>query len=276
MKAAIFICLAGIFCLCNSTPAQAADDASPWDFSIAGSYWYGSVSGYVQTPSGGEPGTSSIKRPRLREIGVDDVSLYETRFTAGFQDESIVIDAEFVRMSGSDTLRESLTSQAITFPAGSRVSSEVQMDWYQVMYRHRFSFWRATNSVPQVALYPAVGIAVFDFSYTLNGPGNLSVDRSYIKLAPALALEADWRPGGGPFRLALRLEGTPAVAPPFPLLFVEELTVNYRVLGTSRASIDMFAGVGFQQIYYEDDQTLPNRIRADFGPLVTAGVRVNF
>jgi hypothetical protein len=41
-------------------------------------------------------------------------------------------------------------------------------------------------------------------------------------------------------------------------------------------SFDVFAGVGFQQLYYEDDQTLPNRIRADFGPLATAGVRVSF
>jgi hypothetical protein len=260
----------------GSAWGEVADDASPWEFSLEGTYWYGSVSGYVQTPAGGQPGTSSIKRPRLSEIGIDNVSLYEARLTAGYHDESIVVDAEFVRMSGSDTLRETLVSHATTFPAGSHVSSDVQMDWYQVMYRHRFSFWRATNSVAQVELYPAVGVAIFDFSYTLNGPGDLSANRSYIKVAPELALEADWRPGGGPFWVAVRLEGTPAVAPPFPLLFVEELTLNYRVVGTAAMSFDVFAGAGFQQMYYEDNQTLPNRIRADFGPLVTAGLRVNF
>jgi hypothetical protein len=197
MKIATFMFFIGMLCTTNLVYAQAVDNASPWEFSIEGTYSYGSVSGYVQTPSGGEPGTSSSKRPRLSEIGIDNVSLYDARFTAGYQDESIVVDAEFVRMSGSDTLADSLISHSVTFPAGSRVSSDVQMDWYQVMYRHRFSFWRGTNTLPQLELYPAVGIAVFDFSYKLNGAGDLSASRSYIKLAPEICRRVEaissWR-----------------------------------------------------------------------------------
>ncbi|HEX8522575.1 MAG TPA: hypothetical protein VF669_09990 [Tepidisphaeraceae bacterium] len=259
----------------DPAPAQSADD-SPWNFSLQTTYWYGNVTGYVQTPSGGEPGTSSIRRPRFSEIGINDANLYDIRATGSYEGYGLVGDAEFVRLSGAQRLRQTLISQAVTFPAGTRVSADVQLDWYEIAYRHRFALWQSPSGRPQIELFPSIGVAIFDFAYTLDAAAGPSVDRSYLKLAPDVGVEATWRPGGGHFSLALRLQGTPVIAPPFPVRFIEELTADYQLLSTRTTDLDVFAGIAFQQMGYQDDQTLPNRIRADFGPLATAGLRIHF
>src|SRR5262245_23130873 len=46
-------------------------------FAAEGGVLYGSVDGYLQTPNGGGPGTTSPHRPTLHELGIDDAVLYE-------------------------------------------------------------------------------------------------------------------------------------------------------------------------------------------------------
>src|SRR2546426_471163 len=47
-----------------------------------GGVFYGSVGGFLQTPNGGAPGTSSSHRPTLHELGIDDAVLYEAGLRA--------------------------------------------------------------------------------------------------------------------------------------------------------------------------------------------------
>ena len=68
----------------------------------------------------------------------------------------------------------------------------------------------------------------------------------------------------------------PPISPPLPQVYVEELVAKYRVIDTTRQDLSVFGGVGFEQQYYEDDQDLPNRVRADFGPMFIFGVNWNF
>ena len=35
---------------------------------------YAPISGYVQTPAGGQPGTSDLKRPTFEELGIDNTT----------------------------------------------------------------------------------------------------------------------------------------------------------------------------------------------------------
>lgn len=257
--------------------AQArSDPQSPWSLSIQGSYLYGDVRGSLQTPSGGEPATTSPNRPTLSEIGIHSESLYDARLDLAYNNEGFVAIARFAQFSGSATLDDTLISQAENFPAGTHVSSDVQLNWYEFMYRHRFAFFNDDAGRPQFAVDPAVGVALFDFSYKLHSAA-ARVDRSYLKLTPQLALDADWYPPilDHHFWLDLHLEASCAPSP-LPQLFVEELTENYRLLDISGATFDVFAGVQFDQMNYKDNQSTPNHIRADFGPLGIAGLRLNF
>src|SRR6476646_6749457 len=89
---------------------DAKADEGDWRFSIEGSYRYGSVDGYVQTPTGGDPGTSSAKRPSLSEIGIDNASIYDAQGIVAFRNEEFYLGGQYIHMSGSDTLHENLIS----------------------------------------------------------------------------------------------------------------------------------------------------------------------
>jgi hypothetical protein len=249
---------------------------SDWRFSLEGSYLFGQVDGYMQTPSGGQPGTTSSRRPKLDEIGINDASIYDAQVIGAFGNEGLYVGGQWIRMSGDDTLGQTLISQGRVFPAGTSVSSDVDLDWYRVGYRHRFALGRDG----EWTLWPSAGAAFLDFHYRLSG-GGVRADRSYIKVNAQFGLEAEWRPNRGRFALGAQLLATPPISPPLPEIFVEQLVAKYRLLGdagdaASGRELDVFAGVAFEQIYYEDNQTVPNRVSADLGPMFVVGLNFRF
>src|SRR3954452_10269585 len=44
-------------------------------FAVTGTFMYGRVDGYAQIPAGGEPGSTSSKRPRFSELGIHDAAI---------------------------------------------------------------------------------------------------------------------------------------------------------------------------------------------------------
>lgn len=239
-------------------------------FSLGASCMFGNVDGYVQTPAGGEPGTTNDKRPTLDEIGIDSTSVYEARLTADFGDNSLFLAGQWIHMSGSATLDPSLTTNGSTFPAGTHVSSKVDLDWYTLGYRRRFRPQRSDWT-----LYPSVGVGVMDFSYSLNG-GDSSVNRTYTKLNAQFGLETEWRPGAGPFSLNLILIGSLPITPPLPAMYQQVLVAKYRVIDNARSTLELSAGVAFEQIRYEDGQSVSNEIQADLGPMFVVGLNWRF
>ena len=239
-------------------------------FSLGASYLYGNVDGYVQTPSGGEPGSTSSHRPTLDEIGITNASIYDAQLTAGFSDNEFYAGGQWIRMSGGATLDQTLISQAQTFPAGTHVSSEVDLDWYRVGYRRRIELGNGDWT-----LWPGAGAAILDFLYHLNGDG-ATADRSYIKLNAQFGLETEWRPQRGRFSVDLILLASLPITPPLPQMHVEELLVKYRFVESARTELEAHVGVAFEQIYFEDDQHTPNHINADFGPMLVAGLNWHF
>jgi hypothetical protein len=244
-----------------------ADDGD-WRFSLQGAYLYGSVDGYVQTPSGGEPGTTSKHEPKLDQIGIDDVSLYDISGVAAYHREEFYGGAQIIQMSGSSTLHENLISQGLTFPAGTHVSSDVDLTWYRFGYRHRFSLgddW---------TLWPSVGGVLWDFHYKLKGGGN-TADRSYGKANVHFGLEVEWRPQRGRFAIDAAFSAAPPISS-WPEIYTEQIVASYQVIHSDRTDLEVFGGVAFEQQYYEDNQAVSNRVEADFGPMLIAGLRWSF
>ena len=261
--------------LVPTSPARAQEqqqqqhDESDWRFSLQGAYLYGSVDGYVQIPSGGEPGTTSHHRPKLDEIGIDDTSIYDISGIAAYHREEFYGGAQIIQMSGSHTLQETLISQGLTFPAGTHVSSDVDVNWYRAGYRHRFSLgddW---------TIWPSVGGILWDFHYKLKGGGE-KADRSFDKANVQFGLEIEWRPNQGRFAIDAAVSAAPPFATSWPQVYTEQIVASYQVIHSNRSDLDVFAGVAFEQQYHEDSQTVSNRVEANFGPMVVAGLRWSF
>src|SRR2546425_88118 len=77
-------------------------------FGVQGSFNFGPIDGFLQTPAGGRPGTSSAQRPKFDELGINDVAFYDTRLTVQWRDLLVYGGYEFIRVNGSDTLSQPL------------------------------------------------------------------------------------------------------------------------------------------------------------------------
>jgi len=242
--------------------------------SADGSFRYGKIKGFLQIPSGGQPGTTSNKRPALDEVDINTVAIGDTFLTLGYGDHGIYGGARFVRLSGDSVLTDDLISRNVTFPAGTSVDLDARLDWYRFGYQHRFSFRHREHDESTISLTPAIGAVVLNFDYGLDGVGGRSVERAFDKGAPHLGLQAEWSPGG-PFSLS----GGVHSSLPFstlPLIFSVELTGRYQIWGESDRGGIAFLGIGYDRIDFEDSQTVPNHIEADMGPLLVVGLKVGF
>jgi hypothetical protein len=267
-------------------PPGPSNDDHEFTLSLAGTFLYGDVRGYVQTPSGGEPGTTSKERPKFSEIGIDTASIGDGQLTAAFGEglrHEVYLGGQFIRLSGDDTLTSDLVSHGVTFPAGSRVSSDVQLDWYRVGYRYRFELNDVTAlcgapsnpALDDFSLYPSVGGAFLNFDYRLDGAGGQRAGRSYIKGNVQFGLEFEWRPRRGPFSVTIGGLAAPNFSS-LPGIYYEELAAHYRFLDTKAVDATATLGVALEQMDYKDDQQVSNHIHADFGPMLVAGVELKF
>ena len=126
----------------------------------------------------------------------------------------------------------------------------------------------------RLELFPKADVALLDFSYKLNGGGE-AVDRSYSKGCFRIGMEGKYR-CFGPVSLRLDAEASVPISNT-PQIAVFTGDVEFDLLRRSkRFHPVVFVGGGWQRIEYEDNQTLPNHIKADFGPFVTAGLGMSF
>jgi hypothetical protein len=269
-----FLCAAGG---CAGGGGHAHADSPGWDFSLQGRYLYGPVKGKLQTPTGGNPGTTSNNRPTLKELGFEHASVPDVSGTASIGDHRIYAGYRMVRLSGSSTLDRPLTSQGHDFPAGAAVEADVTLDWLRAGYAHRFVLDLPGNRLPDLTLYPAVGAAVLDFDYRLRQDGSGGdVHRSYILPTPQIGLGAEWPLTGRLSVVAQTLLSIPVGSQ--PLIDSGEVAARYRVIERGRLEVEASLGVVYDRIRYNDDarQTVPNDIDVRFGPAVVAGLAFRF
>jgi hypothetical protein len=131
--------------------------------SFDGSFRYGNISGFLQIPRGGGSGTTSNERPTFHEIGIDHAPVGSPSLTLEWGNHEIYAGANFVRLSGKNTLGSTLISNGRTFPAGSSVDSSAQLDWYRGGYQYRLSYKKSEGAT--VSLYPFIGFGLLNFDY---------------------------------------------------------------------------------------------------------------
>jgi len=239
---------------------------------MEGSLRYGPISGYVQTPRGGAPGTTSAQRPTFRELNMDDFFSPEVSLRLRWREHGLYAGASLVRLDGDSTLNTPLVSQGTSFPAGAAVKSEVQLDWYRLGYQYRITW--SNEAGTSLSLSPAVGAALLNFDYSLSADGGLSANRGYIVGAPQFGLGAEWTPPGR-FSIA---GGIFSSLPEVSNLFIlsVQLTGSYQLWGRGERGGRIFLGVGYDWLDYKDGQQVPNHIKAEFGPMLLFGIGTRF
>ena len=253
----------------------APENARKFHLTIEGMWMYGPVSGHLQTPSGGRPGTTSSNRPTLGEIGINTASIYDAQIMPSFGDHGIYLGGQWVRLSGDARLEDTLISQGETFPAGTRVNSDVRMDWYRVGYRYRIQRGdEAGAELPATEIYSRLGVAILDFHYRLEGAGSTRADRSYIKAAPQMGVEMEWH-ATKKFSVAAELTST-LPFPSMPWIVTAQLEGKYTFIEKNGLGISGFLGAGYEKISFHDHQDVSNEINADFGPMLTVGLELRF
>jgi hypothetical protein len=155
--------------------------------SFRGQFYYVPADGFLQTPAGGQPGSSSHRRPTLDELGVDDAPFWDVLTSVQWHSLSLYAGYEAIALEGQAVLSQSLISRNVIFPAGTRVQSESDLNWLRAG-----AGWKFFLLDRRLELLPKAEFALLDFRYELSRGGQ-SVERSYPKSCMRLGLESRYR-----------------------------------------------------------------------------------
>jgi hypothetical protein len=254
----------------EASSGEAADALGDFGIGVRFGYLHGDTDGELQTPQGGNPGSSSSNRPKLDEIGVDDADAFDAAFDLSWRNHHLDLGGQWIELDGSATLHDPLVSRGLTFPSGTDVDADVQLDWYRVGYRYRFDI--PIGSMQHLFVAPGVQGVYFDYDYHLDGGGQ-SVNRSFPQAGLRLGGTAEWQPH--PF---VSIEATGWWGVP-----IEEtarildvgLVGRLRVLHLEHGpDAWLHLGVGYERIEFRDEQDMANDIDVEIGPQLSAGIEL--
>jgi hypothetical protein len=241
----------------------------------------GELDGFAQTPQGGSAASTSARRPEFDELGIDTVVGGDFGLGLGWRAWRLDAGARFLRADTHSTLEVALVSQGASFPAGSRVRSQLQLDMYRVGIGRAFELTADGVFGLPLIVTPGVESVLLDFEHRIEGA--LSAQRTHreykrlgSRLGARIALGGDGFGLGGPgFQLELGgfwglPIGTLAEVSTFEAIASYQLPTAWR----TRTSLQL--GLLYEHIEFADSQSTPNRIEADYGPALTAGVALAF
>jgi hypothetical protein len=267
LKSALIISL-----LLASLGLRGAEDrptSAPLAVSFRGQFYYGPADGFLQTPAGGQPGSSSHRRPTLDELDIDDAAFYDVLASVQWRSLSLYAGYQAIPLNGEAVLSQTLISRNVTYPAGTHVRSENDLNWLRAG-----AGWKFFLLDRRLELLPKAESALLDFKYKLSGGGQ-AVERSYSKGCVRLGLESSYR-FSRVVSVSLNADGSVPISNT-PQIATLTGGVGFDLWpGSRRVHPRLFLGGGAQRIEYEDNQTLPNHFRVDLGPFVTTGLTLSF
>jgi hypothetical protein len=259
--------------LLTTVAVNAEEEQQVAGASLSGSFGvllsYGPVDGSVQTPAGGEPGSSSAGRPTLDELGIDRTTFYDVLAGLRWRRLRFYLGYQAIDLSGQAVLSQSLTSHNVTFPAGTLVSSDIGFNLLRMGAGWKFNLARG-----RLELFPIGELGVLDFSYDVSGGGQ-AASRAYAKGYLGFGL-------AGRYRINTRVSAILNAQASVPISNTPQITAltggfEFDLLRAGRgARPSVFVGGGAQRIEYQDNQELPNDVNVDLGPFLTTGLSVSF
>jgi hypothetical protein len=175
-----------------------------------------------------------------------------------------------VDLSREKTLNEELIFHGRGYPAGARVKSDVNLSWYEIGYQYNIHFGKERMDL---RMAPTVAFALWDFSAELES-NNGKNSRNYIKGTPRAGLEFEWFPVKRFSVAGKAIESLPLNN--MPHIYTVGLVGKYNLMDINRLKILLFMGVKYNRIDFKDNQTEPNRVKANMGPLGLIGAEIKF
>ncbi len=240
----------------------AAEDAIQLELSAA--VLAGDISGYMQTPAGGQPGRSDIRRPTFSELDINSVTAFEIDLGVSMGRHGFYLGADIVRESERSVLHADLLSQWQQFHTGDSVRADAQLDWFRLGYLRSFRSRRVSGLTYELG----GDITMLSFHYELTNT-TVDVDREYRRAGYRLGGIITYDLGGGASLelagfLPLRGGGTADIT-----------TVDVTARWQLSPSVSVFGGAAYREIDFEDGQTFPNHVLAEMAPMALIGFSVS-
>jgi hypothetical protein len=276
-----------LLCLCQTAHAAYVyeQDLVPRRLDIMLDYSYTpSLNGFLQVPAGGEPGTTSEKRPTFDEVGIHDANFNHLDLVYHWNPLFMYVGYEYLRPSGSGTLTQDLVTHGNFIPAGATMSVDTQLDFFKIGLGYDFLYL-----LDQLRFSTALEEDFWRFDYQFSttcpplgpfAPGNAHVNapfctpisdgRSFTQASPRIVTGVHYNVTR---RLALGVDG--AIPLPIGNLRIKDydFRVDYKWYDSYKMAVGPYFAVGYQQIDYHDTQTEPNHIQATLNPYYTIGIK---
>jgi len=250
MRQFLILLVAGLFLL---LPSVASADG----FGISVKQGYAPISGYLQTPAGGGPGTSDMKRPTFKELDVDHTAYTDIDLYYRSRKYTPYIGLRLMDVDSSGILEQDLTTRGQTFLIGDSYDHETSFNIYRFGTKYDFAY-----------LSPKVELALMDFDYEFESTG-IQVKRSYTKTTVRLGAEKTFRIDA----LDIMFEASGSV----PLSNTPEIfTVGAGVKYWFAEYVNVGLDVQYFYLDYEDDQDLPNHLRLEMQPAISFSLQYRF
>lgn len=238
-------------------------------------YWrIGPTDGFLQTPRGGKPGTTSPRRPALDEIGVTTGTELGLAASTTWKRHEIAFRGDILYLGGEAVLGQDLTSQDDLFPAGTEIRSKSFLGTYRLTYRYRLDL--PLGGRERLVVKPGIGITGLQVSYQTSGFMGRDTDRTYTHGGPHLDLGVSWRPSG---TSKLKLEAMASQTLGFLLSGGNQLDIleaRLRLTYDVGCGWKIFGETGYRRTDWRDDQEVPNHIHVEYGPWFGFGAGYRF
>lgn len=217
----------------------------------------GPSGGYLQTPKGGQPGTTSPARPTFDEVGAETLVMPTADLRFAFGHHRVHVGASLWILHGSETLQQELISHDDTYPAGTEITcdTEILAHWAGYGYALDLSRGRGTFT-----LTPGVGLYGYGQRYAISG-GTEESTRNFTSYSPMADLELCWHPGGRVHVSAsLMLVADEALGLSSPTNAVDAaVRLHWDI--SRRASA--YLAAGYSSVEHYDEQAVPNHADID-------------
>lgn len=222
----------------------------------------GALTGYIQTPRGGAPGSTSMERPSFHELNQHWDDFYAVGVTLA--ERSYFVEANYICLNpkAADTLDTGLITHAKTIPVETLFTMQAQFDWFTLGLGKIFALLNESWLI-----IPHLQGNWLHYAYTFTSPPAHS-RRAFTLITAGVGLDIvkifndRWT---GFYQMKCDLPFT-------NFHYVQaDFGISYELLCYGDAHISPYLKVGLIQLDYEDEQTVPNHLRYTNFPWISLG-----
>ncbi len=238
--------------------------AAPLQVQLSGSYIYSDVNGFIQIPIGGRPGTTTLYKPNLSDIGINHDDLWNTQLDLMKNAWGAFLNYQNQEQTGHAVLSQTLLTHGVDFPVGTSVSSKIKFNLLTAGAYYNFTH-------QQLTVRPILAVTDLNFYYSLASQTKFA-KRHFTHVTPRIGLGFIYQINPK-FNVSLTgLSSIPDLV--HTAVYSIEAKGDYTFYQTSHYSVNGFVGLAYQQIKFKDQQTVPNNIQLTNWPMVFIGLSI--